>query len=144
MRHDAVKRDHKITAHFQIAVDARYLIPGLITLSASGIEKHLLRLFIITFDTAHGDANIMVISRRLQRNIGRVKGRHIENHGLITQIEHGNLVQRIVIRARNEFDTGIKEAGVSRELVPPAGAHRAGFWSHSRLVINVVHGHVLV
>ena len=102
MRHDAKDGRDEVAARLEDAIDAFHRL-ALVSFGPRGIEEHLLRLAEITQPCRHRDVHVVVVGRDHQRDVLGVEGRHFQNRGIITQVQHAADVERVVIGPGNFF-----------------------------------------
>ena len=136
VRHDAEHGREEIPGGLEVAVHSLDLLAFLVALGALGEEEHRLRLFEIALPGRQGDVHVVVVAGDHERHVLRIKGRHLEDDGLLAQVEHTGDVERIVVRPGDQLERVVLQLGVDIDDVPAAVLHRP-------LVVHVVHGDVL-
>ena len=86
MGHDPQDRGDEVAGGFEGPVDAIHRL-AVVALGTFGVEEYLLRLLEVAEPRRHRHVHIVVVAGDHQRDVIRIEGRHLEDHGILAQVE---------------------------------------------------------
>ena len=86
MGHDPKNRGNEVAGGFEGPVDAldRFTV---VALGAFGIEEHLFWLLEVAEPRRHWHVHVVIVAGDHQRDVIRIEGRHLQDHGILAQVE---------------------------------------------------------